>query len=143
MPTFSKTSLDRLASCHPDLQRVLKEAIKHVDFTVLEGVRPKARQDALFAKGLSKVKWPNGKHNRMKRAQGGGYDYDRSDAVDVAPYPVDWKNLQRFRDLAKFVMGIAAGMGVTLRWGGTWSTNPFDKEARFYDAVHFEMVHPD
>lgn len=56
MPVFSKASKERLSTCHPDLQRVMNEAIKITDFTVLEGHRGKAAQDAAFAAGNSKIR---------------------------------------------------------------------------------------
>lgn len=37
MLKFGKQSLDRLATCHTDLQKVMNEAIKHYDFTILYG----------------------------------------------------------------------------------------------------------
>ena len=39
MPSFSKTSLDRLDGCHADLRNLMLEVIKHIDITVLEGHR--------------------------------------------------------------------------------------------------------
>ena len=39
MPKFSKASLSKLESCHKDIQSVMNEAIKHMDFVVLAGYR--------------------------------------------------------------------------------------------------------
>ena len=41
MPTFGKSSIIALESAHPDLQRLFREVIKHVDCKVLEGHRDK------------------------------------------------------------------------------------------------------
>ena len=106
MAKFGKTSKQRLSTCHEDLQTVFNEVIKHVDCSILEGHRSGERQDKLFAEGKTKVKYPNGRHNA-----------NPSNAVDVAPYPIDWDDRERFHLFAGFVIGIAKSMGITLRWG--------------------------
>ena len=45
MPSFSQRSLDRLATCHPDLNRLFTEVVKHFDCTVLCGHRGQEEQD--------------------------------------------------------------------------------------------------
>jgi len=60
-------------------------------------------------------------------------------AVDVAPYPIDWDDLPRFRRFAYYVIGMADGLGVTLRWGGDWDSDPKTKN-NFDDLVHFELI---
>jgi len=52
---LSQRSLRRLKGVHPDLVRVVKQAIllTPVDFTVLEGLRSETRQKALFDAGAS------------------------------------------------------------------------------------------
>ena len=88
MPAFSKQSQERLSTCHPDLQSVCRELIKQYDFAVLCGQRTKAEQDAAFKTGNSRLKYPQSKHNSKP-----------SLAVDIAPYPIDWGNLARFREM--------------------------------------------
>jgi hypothetical protein len=124
----------QLVTCHPDLQRVLREAIKYTDFVVVEGHRGKAAQDAAYAKGFSKVRWPNGNHNSLP-----------SRAVDLVPYPVDWsdapKNIERFCMLAGVVLTVAQQLGVRLRWGGDWNHNADTRdEGSFRDRPHFELL---
>ena len=126
MPAFSATSRERLATCHPLLQRVMKSAIVDFDFTVLCGTRGKAEQAAAYAAGNSKLQWPNSKHNSTP-----------SMAVDVAPWPIDWKNHTAFRALADVVRTHWAAIpeaereGYELVWGGGW--------ARFPDMPHWEL----
>lgn len=133
MPRFSRSSLYQLETCHHLLQKVLREAIKHVDFTVLEGHRGEVAQNEAYSKGLSQVRWPNGKHNKSP-----------SLAVDIAPYPVSWsetpENLERFAYLAGVVMGIASQMGIALRWGGDWNQNDDMRDESFRDRPHIELV---
>lgn len=129
MPRFSNRSMDALKTCDLRLQEVLTEAIKHIDFMVLEGHRGKEAQDKAFNGGFSKVRWPNGKHNTFP-----------SKAVDIVPWPIDWNDTERFVLFAGFIMGIAAMKGIQLRWGGDWNRNTQNKDERFRDWGHFELV---
>ena len=128
MAKFGKTSKQRLSTCHEDLQTVFNEVIKHVDCSILEGHRSGERQYKLFAEGKTKVKYPNGRHNA-----------NPSNAVDVAPYPIDWDDRERFHLFAGFVIGIAKSMGITLRWGGDWNMNFEVDDNQFDDFPHFEL----
>lgn len=129
MPQFSKQSLDRLNTCHEDLQRVFLEVVKHFDCTVIEGHRGKEAQNKAFASGNSKLKWPHGKHNKLP-----------SDAVDVMPYPIDWKDRERITLFAGFVLGTAKSMGIDLRWGGNWKMDTMVKDNTFDDLPHYELL---
>ena len=128
MPRFGSKSKKKLESCHSDLQKVFNEVIKHVDCSVLEGHRSEERQNLLFKEGKTKVKYPHGRHN-----------YNPSKAVDVVPYPIDWKDRERFHLFAGFVLGIARSMGVNLRWGGDWDQDWYVHDNRFDDFPHFEI----
>ena len=129
MAYFGKTSKKRLATCDDRLQKVFNEVIKHIDCSVLEGHRSGERQNKLFEEGKTKVKYPNGRHNS-----------NPSRAVDVTPYPVDWNDRERQTLFAGFVLGIARGMGITLRWGGDWDRDFKVMDNRFDDFPHFEIV---
>ena len=120
MPSFSKRSADRLAQCHPDLQLVMNEAIKHMDFTVLCGHRGQMEQDKAYNAGNSTLKFPRSKHNKMP-----------SLAVDIAPYPIDWDDIDRFKALGNLVLDLAEQHGIELVWGGNWRT--------LKDYPHFEV----
>lgn len=128
MPQFSVASLARLQTCHPDLQRVCREGIKHVDFSILEGHRGKELQDHLFAIGQSKLKWPLGMHNQVP-----------SRAVDVGPFPLDWKEPRRFIRVASVLQGIGFALGIPLRLGGDWDGDFLFNE-NFYDWPHLELL---
>lgn len=132
MPSFSQRSQDRLNTCDPRLVEVFEEVIKHWDCTILQGVRPKEEQDEYFRTGRSKVQWPNSKHNVLNPG-------DKSRAVDVAPYPIDWNDTRRFDYFAGFVKGIATSKGITLRWGGDWDGDNEQKDQTFNDLPHFEI----
>lgn len=136
MPRFGSASLAQLATCDPRLQHILNEAIKHFDFSVLEGHRGQIAQDAAYAKGFSTVRWPHSKHNVAP-----------SRAVDIAPYPIDWSEKataqQRFILLAGFILCISAQQGIAVRWGGDWNRNLDTRdEGAFRDLPHFELADP-
>ena len=132
MPSFSNTSQGRLDTCDSRLVEIFEEVIKHWDCTILQGVRPKEEQDEYFRTGRSKVQWPNSKHNVLNPG-------DKSRAVDVAPYPIDWNDTRRFDYFAGFVKGIAISKGVTLRWGGDWDSDGDQSDQTFNDLPHFEI----
>ena len=128
MPRYSNKSKERLASCDERLQDVFNEVIKYVDCSILEGHRSKERQNKLYDENRTKVKYPNGRHNSSP-----------SKAVDVTPYPVDWKARERQTLFAGFVLGIARGMDIRLRWGGDWDMDFQVMDNRFDDFPHFEV----
>ena len=128
MPRFGRRSKNALHSCDERLIKVFDEVIKTVDCSVLEGHRGQSKQDKYYEEGKSKVKYPSGRHNKLP-----------SMAVDVAPYPIDWNDRERFHLFAGFVLGIAKSMGINLRWGGDWNQNWFVDDNKFDDFPHFEL----
>lgn len=133
MPSFSKNSIDRLATCHLDIQRLFNEVIKDVDCTILVGHRNEADQEEAFRTGKSRVHYPDGKHNKVP-----------SEAADVAPYfggPIDWEYLPNFYYFAGIVKGIALKLGIKIRWGGDWNGNlDLRDNGKLNDLVHFELA---
>lgn len=135
MPKFSKASLAKLETCHEDLQKVMHEAIKYIDFTVIYGHRSPEEQFELYKKGRKLVdgKWVkvgatvtnlDGKNKKSN------HNTNPSKAVDIAPYPIDWNNIQRFKDLAGVVKKAAETVGVQIQWGGDW---------KMRDYPHYEV----
>ena len=53
-------------------------------------------------------------------------------AVDVAPYPIDWNDRERFFELAGFVQAFALGMNIKVQWGGHW-------KGKKQDLPHWEL----
>jgi|TARA_R100000329_G_C7605641_1_gene214848 peptidoglycan L-alanyl-D-glutamate endopeptidase CwlK len=128
MPRFSKKSLSKLETCDKRLQDLFLRVVKKFDCTIIEGHRSKDRQNKLFKEGKSKLKYPKGKHNAIP-----------SKAVDVAPYPIDWNDRERFTYFAGYVVGIAYQMGLKIRWGGDWDMDTQVKDNNFDDLPHFEI----
>lgn len=142
MPTFSATSIQRLSTCDPRLQAILKRAIDVVDFTVMVGHRNREDQDRAFAEGKSQKRWPNGNHNA-----------NPSRAVDIAPVyfadgkmQIDWNDLIAFGRVMGVVQAIAHTMNVRLRfgldWDGDFRSVDRDPSESFLDAPHIELVDP-
>tara|TARA_R100000458_G_C8262113_1_gene237519 strand:- start:34 stop:423 length:390 start_codon:yes stop_codon:yes gene_type:complete len=129
MAKFSERSLRRLSTCDVKLQSLFKEVIKHVDCSILEGHRDERRQEQLFEEGKTKVHYPFGRHNSKP-----------SRAVDVTPYPVDWSDRERQTLFAGFVLGVAARMGINIRWGGDWDKDWKVRDNKFDDFPHFELI---
>ena len=135
MASFSSRSREALATCDPRLQRIAEKAIEMVDFTVLEGHRGQEAQDAAYAKGLSKVRWPRGNHNKLP-----------SRAFDFAPFPIDWSNkataLARFAFVAGVMHRIAHELGIRIRFGWDWNRNLDPRDETFLDWPHVELDEP-
>ena len=134
MPTFSNTSRIKLRTCHAYLQALFDTVIQFYDCTVVEGRRGKVRQNKLFNAGLSKVVWPNSKHNVISLT-------GLSLAVDVAPYirGISWNSKQCYH-FGGYVLAVAQQMKIPVRWGGDWDRDYDVLDQEFNDLVHFELV---
>jgi len=137
MPSFGNKSKERLATIDPRLVKVLTEAIKLMDFTVLCGHRTLAEQQALYAQGRTEP------GNIVTKCDGiirkSNHQTSPSVAVDIAPWPVDWDDVQSFVYLAGLVMGLSVSMGIPVRWGGDWNRNYILDDDRFDDLPHLEL----
>lgn len=139
MPKFSGSSIAQLSTCHHELQVLFNEVIKTFDCVVTEGFRNEEAQNKAFVSGNSKIKWPNGNHNRMP-----------SLAADVYPYHpthrVHWEDTYRMYYFAGYVLGIAqklyedGKMTLRVRWGGDWNMNTQVLDEKFKDLGHFELI---
>ena len=124
MYKFGKRSRDRLRGVDSRLVNVLNELIKIMDVTVIEGLRSAERQEELLRKGATKVKYS--KHMEGK-------------AVDIAPYPIDWDDRERFHYMGGMIRGIAKALNLNVRWGGDWDSDGEIKDNNFDDLVHIEI----
>ena len=129
MYKFGTRSTKNLSEAHPDLQALFNEVIKHYDCTVIEGYRGEDEQNKACHAGASKLKFPQSKHNKTP-----------SLAVDVCPYPIDWKDKDRFYHFVGFVKGVASQMGINIRCGADWDGDNDFKDQSFHDLPHFELV---
>jgi len=147
--SFGERSLQKLSTCHPDLQKIMRLAIKRsdVDFGITEGHRSVERQKQLYDEGKSKIDGitRKGKHN-----------YSPSLAVDIYIYHPD---LETRRKLAYDKVHLAYVGGIistcakelyergevshVIRSGYNWDSDGIiDFDQSFDDYPHHELVSP-
>ena len=129
MAFFSSRSLGRLETCDDRLRILFEEVVTTYDCTILCGFRSEEDQNLAVSDGRSKTEWPNSKHNSSP-----------SKAVDVAPYPIDWSDTNRFYHFGGFVQSRAESLGFRVRWGGDWDSDRDLGDQTFMDLVHFELM---
>lgn len=113
--------LDKLNTCHPKLIRVVLAVAERKPLIVVCGHRGKEDQDRAYREGKSKLRWPNSRHNAWP-----------SEAVDLAPAPLDWDDTRRFKGLAVAILEEGRNQGTEITWGGSWRG--------FVDVPHFELT---
>ena len=134
MPEFTPAALARLDGCHPDLKRLMLEVVKHIPCTILQGPRTESEELAHMADGTSKLKDPKASKHVTYALR------PLALAVDAAPTPVDWKDLQRWHVFGGFVKGVASQLGIPIRWGGDWDGDYDYHDQTFNDLPHFEVA---
>jgi len=127
MPKFSRDSNLKLEKADKRLQQMCIKLIEKVDFKVIETHRTKERQKQLLKEG--KTKTLNSKHLFMP-----------SKAIDIAPYPIDWKDEKRFIEMGKMFLEIAKELGIKVRWGHDWDMDGDLYDQKFIDSPHFELI---
>lgn len=124
---FGAKSLKLLnnAKLHPKLRYLMNEAIKTspIDFTVIETVRTIEQQKINVAKGVSKTM----KSRHIPSTNKSGL----CEAIDVAPYPINWKDINRFIKLSQHIKLVAKQLNISIVWGGDFKG--------FFDASHYEL----
>lgn len=113
-------SYRRLSTCHSDLQRLVIASAEDAELMVVSGHRNEEEQADAVRRGASKVHYPHSRHNSSP-----------SEAVDLAPWPLDWSDLGRFDKLARHVLDVAGKLQIEVTWGGHFT--------RFIDRPHFEL----
>ena len=137
MPALSEFSYGHLNTCDDRLIEIVEIVVLQYDVRVLEGRRTWARQAQLLMEEKTKVGPGKSKHNPPTE---GDEDW-KSLAVDVVPYPIDWKDAKRFCYLAGLMIGTAGMLGWQLRWGGNWDMDlVIIDDQNFDDLPHFEIV---
>ena len=117
---LGQRSKDRLTGVHPDLVKVIEEAIKEspLDFSITEGLRTKERQKELFDAGKSQT---------MRSRHLTGH------AVDIAVIKdgtVTW-DAQYYIPVLDHIKAVARQMEIPIVCGGDWVS--------FKDYPHIEL----
>lgn len=119
MIKLSDRSRKNLEGVHPDLVRVVEaaHALARMEFIVTEGLRTRARQEALVKAGASSTM--NSRHLT-------GHAVDLAAVVD-GEVRWDWPLYER---LAAIVKTSAMAERVPIEWGGDWAIR---------DGPHFQL----
>ena len=142
MPNFGTTSTARLSTCHPDLQVILKEAVRYIDFSVVYGHRTPDEQLRLYGKGrvngiiMDKAKVVTYCDGVEKPSKHNKYP---SDAADIIPYPSGWAATEfEWGYLLGVVIGIAdqfykeGRISHQVESGAFWT--------KFVDRPHIQLI---
>jgi len=153
MNTYSKSSQDKLNTTHPDLIILFQEVVRVFDNTILYGYRDSNFQFELYKKGRIQKNgiWIVSDKSKIVTYKDGiiqksNHNYYPSRAVDVIPYPINWKDKERMYYFAGCVMGIAIQLKEdskimhNIRWGGDWDKDTEVKDETFLDLCHFEIL---
>jgi len=118
MQKLGKRSLASLEGCHPDLVKLMHEAVKYcpIDFTIYDGKRTLAQQRKHVANGKSKTL-------RSRHLSG--------KAIDLMALAEDTWNPKHYVIIAAHIKAVAKRLGIPITWGGDWKS--------FRDYVHFEL----
>ncbi|MBD3841420.1 MAG: M15 family metallopeptidase [Campylobacterales bacterium] len=145
MPKFSKKSKEKLLTCTEDIQKVMNEAIKRIDFKVLYGHRTPEEQLKLFKKGR---KYYNGKWVKVGKTvtdkdgtiRKSKHNFFPSQAIDIIPHPfTTWDDLEQFHKLHKVIMEVAKELNINLVWGADWDSDGNIQEHSLQDYPHYQV----
>lgn len=136
---LSQRSINRMEYVHPDLQKVVEQAIfvTDVDFGVTEGLRAWKRQEQLMKEG--KTKTMKSKHLTCIEGHNSLW---YGGAVDIVAYKdglVCWDDPALYESIAKAFFKAAEQVGVQIRWGGDWDRDGDRSDQTFDDLCHFEL----
>ena len=136
---FSARSLKNLEGVHPDMVRLVTRALELTkqDFMVIEGVRTKDRQKALYAQGRTApgpvVTWTlNSPH--LPGSDGFGR------AIDLLPAPADWNDPSKFDAIGTAMFQASKELDTPIRWGADWDQDGNPRERGETDSPHFELA---
>ena len=116
----------RLAQVHPDLRALVLDVSTSTDVVVVQGARSLEDEERAIAYGKSALRDPAASKHVLTSTR------TLAEAVDVAPFPVEWSNIPRFYSLASLMFARASALSVNLTWGGHW--------LHLKDFDHFELA---
>lgn len=130
---LSSTELARLKQAHPDLIKLVMRAaeLTKQPFRVMETLRTEAQQRENIRK---KVSWTMRSRHLPGR---GGLAY-ATDLVMIVNGQPSWSWAPYF-PFAKFMFGVAKGIGVPIEWGGNWKRFYTAKLGNPADGPHWQL----
>ena len=123
---MNKKSIERLKTCHPDLQKLALAVDAVFPIQCICGHRGIKEQNEAFKMGASKLKYPNSKHNKTPSLAG-----DFVPDPDKNPKTIDWGDIKSFETMALVFEQKADELGIKIRLGRDFS---------FKDYPHIELV---
>ena len=160
MPSYSKSSAEKLLLTDPRLRAIFELAIEDWDHTIIYGHRTKTDQDDAIAAGNSQKPWPTSEHNKIpsRAVDGapyyadvpkGGIDWRTDAALLAAAKLGDWdsvkailENIKRWIAFSGYIRGIAKARGIKIRSGADWDNDQRFNDHTLIDLPHFELVDP-
>lgn len=136
---FGSRSETNLVGVNAGLVKVVRLAliISNVDFAVIEGLRSKERQRALYAQGRTApgkiVTWTL----HSKHINGNAVDLL---PINPATNKPDWDFAVGFREVSDAMFAAADRLGIRIRWGKDWNGNGIAGEKGETDTPHFELA---
>ncbi len=131
--TFGTSSNAKLDSCHEEIGRVMRRAIKMtpiaIDLTIVWGHRNKAEQNGIDPR-FTNARWPSSYHNA-----------EPSEAVDFAPLvngKIPWADTKLFAYIAGIIYAAAVLEDVELVWGCDFDNDGDTTDQSLADVGHFQ-----
>lgn len=159
MNKFGERSQAQLSTCDTRLQVLARKVLASKDHSIIQGHRGQAEQDAAFASGNSKLKWPDGKHNKLPSVAMDVQTYPRPadvtftfnpDLMSLSELRQEVKSLrtrlrqQPLREDQIYLLGIYRGValeaGIPLRTGADWDQDGELADNGFDDLFHVETT---
>jgi peptidoglycan L-alanyl-D-glutamate endopeptidase CwlK len=135
---FGMNSLNHRKQVINPLVRIVDRALAYgiMDFSLIESIRSKEKQNKYFMDGRSKLPWPKGNHNVE-------HEGELAKALDIVPCingKLSWKRVHCLT-LSGIILAAAVEEGIKLRWGGNWDMDgePITDQD-YQDLVHYEVV---
>lgn len=122
-------SVDRLHGVHPALVDWAFRVVSIMDVRVIYGVRTQEEQRQLLKAKATRTM------NSYHLIQSTGYGH----AIDLAPYPIDWKDLNRFYVMGGIGLAIAHDMDLPVTWGRDWDGDMDFADQEFNDFLHWQL----
>lgn len=123
---MNNTSLKKLSTCHPDIQRLAKAVNEVFPIQCICGHRGKEDQEKAFKEKKSKLHFPNSKHN-SKPSMAGDFVPD----PDRNPATIEWGNTKSFQLMCLTFEQKADELGIKIRLG---------RDFKFVDMPHVELA---
>ena len=116
----------RLTNVEPQLVALVTDVGMARDIIVLQGARTVAEELEAIASHHSALRDPMHSKHVISDTR------PLAQAVDIGPWPLDWKDIASFQELGAFMKERALALHTPIQWGGEW--------VHLKDYVHYEMI---